>query len=56
MIVVVILRGRYRILGRFLRNWVIFIVFFDEFDLNDFIFIEFFCDLVVLVLICNVVI
>lgn len=41
MIVVAISRGRYRILGRFLRNWAIFTVSFDEFDPNDFTPIEF---------------
>lgn len=56
MIVVAISRGRYRILGRFLRNWAIFTVSFDEFDPNDFTPIEFPRDPVVLVSTCNVVI
>lgn len=56
MIVMATPGGRRGILGRFLRNWAISTVSFDEFDPNDFTPLKFPRDLVVLVSTCNVVI
>lgn len=56
MIVVAISGGRYGIFGRFLRNWAIFTVSFDEFDPNDLTPFGIPSGIVFLVSTCNAVI